>query len=63
MSHRVIIACDNQSAREFSPVGQSMAEFMHQNDVHHLSSFSHDCFLTRALCVDPSNIEVNFTEF
>jgi hypothetical protein len=26
-----------------------MAEFMNQNDVHQLSPFIHDCFLTRAL--------------
>jgi hypothetical protein len=31
-----------------------MAEFMNQNDVHQLSSFIHDCFLTRVLGVDPA---------
>jgi hypothetical protein len=45
---------------KFSPVGRSMAEFiMHQNDVQQLSSFIHDCFLTRALGVDPLYIEVD----
>jgi hypothetical protein len=33
-----------------------MAEFMNQNDVHRLSSFIFDCFLTRALGGGPALI-------
>jgi hypothetical protein len=32
-----------------------MAEFMNQNDVRQLLSFIYDCFLTRALGVDPAS--------
>jgi hypothetical protein len=31
-----------------------MAEIMNQNDVRRLSSFIYECFLTRALGVDPA---------
>jgi hypothetical protein len=38
----------------FSHVGRRMAEFMNQTDVRRLSSFIYECFLTRALGVDPA---------
>jgi hypothetical protein len=38
----------------FSHVGRRMAEFKNQNDVRRLTSFIYECFLSRALGVDPA---------
>jgi hypothetical protein len=54
----VAMGTDPQLVGGLSHVGRRMAEFMNQNDVHRLSSFIYDCFLTRALGVDPAALNL-----
>lgn len=45
----------NQVPSDLSPVGRSMSAFMNQ-DVHQVAAFIHNCFLTRALGVNPFDV-------